>query len=306
MAVEARHLSLFQGQPIHDWQSLNPSNQSNFNPPYNPHMGFAGATLPEYQSLYRLAVGDSAQAKTSVNTDSGLTCNVPRKRQRDSANHVYAVPSFPAPAKQGIPPQQLPSSFAAGEDILPQLPQYHSEIDAIISQHNKKIRLELEERQMKQARLLAAAVGEGLMKKLREKDEQIQGMGKLNLALQERLKSLYLENQLWRDLAQSNEAAANSLRSNLAQVLLQVSGSGAAAEEVEDAESCCGSTGDGRDGERMCRMCGEREACVLLLPCRHLCLCGSCGGGGGSRRLQACPVCDSSMDATLHVNMTSS
>ncbi|GER33178.1 SBP (S-ribonuclease binding protein) family protein [Striga asiatica] len=268
-------------------------------------MGFAGATLPEYQSLYRLAVGDSAQAKTSFNTDSGLTYNVPRKRQRDSANHHYAVPSFPAPAKQGISSQQLPSSFPAGEDIMPQLPQYQSEIDAIISQHNKKIRLELEERQMKQARLLAAAVGEGLMKKLREKDEQIQEMGKVNLALQERVKSLYLENQLWRDLAQSNEAAANSLRSNLAQVLLQVSGGGAAAEEEEDAESCCGSTGDGQDGERMCRMCGEREACVLLLPCRHLCLCGTCGGGGGSRRLQTCPVCDSSMDATLHVNMTS-
>ncbi|CAA0832239.1 BOI-related E3 ubiquitin-protein ligase 1 [Striga hermonthica] len=318
MAVEATHLNLFPGQLVQDRHSFNPSNQgSNLNLPYNSLMGFVGgpvgASLPEYQLLYRPAACNSLQAKTSANTDSGLTCNVPvsRKRQRDdSLSHLYG--------------NRLPPSLATGEDLMPQLHQCQLEIDAIISQHNKKIRMELEERQKQQTRLLAAAVGEGAMKKLREKDEQIQRMGKLNLVLQERVKSLYVENQLWRDLAQTNEAAANSLRNNLEQVLLHigsegVSGGGvvpAAVGEEEDVESCCGSSdgghcreqetsavGGGRR-ERMCRMCGEREPCVLLLPCRHLCLCGPCGGG--SRQLMECPVCNSSMDATLHVNMTSS
>ncbi|GER40997.1 SBP (S-ribonuclease binding protein) family protein [Striga asiatica] len=313
MAVEATHLNLFPGQLIQDRHSLNPSNQgSNLNIPYNSAMGFVGASLPEYQLLYRPAACNSVQAKTSANTDSGLTCNVPvsRKRQRDSVSHLY-----------GNIFDRLPPSLAAGEDIMPQIQQYQLDIDAIISQHNKKIRLELEERQKQQTRLLAAAVGEGAMRKLREKDEQIQRMGKLNLVLQERVKSLYVENQLWRDLAQTNEAAANSLRNNLEQVLLHigsegVSGGGgvpAAGDEEEDVESCCGSSDGGRGREeetvaagreRMCRMCGEREPCVLLLPCRHLCLCGPCGGG--SRQLRECPVCNASMDATLHVNMTSS
>lgn len=204
--------------------------------------------------------------------------------------------------------------------------------------------MELEERQQQQARLLVSAIREGVMKKLNEKDEQIQRMGKLNLALQEKVKSLYIENQLWRDLAHSNEATANSLRTNLEQVLAHVSderfstGGVAAAGLEDDAESCCGSNfhmegGGGADneeqsssgkrklalqgmrkvameaydnnngggGNRRCRMCGERESCVLLLPCRHLCLCTVCG----STLHHTCPVCNNPMNATVHVNLSS-
>uniref|UniRef100_A0A5B6ZN09 RING-type domain-containing protein n=1 Tax=Davidia involucrata TaxID=16924 RepID=A0A5B6ZN09_DAVIN len=200
------------------------------------------------------------------------------------------------------------------------------------------MRLELEERQKQHARLLVSAIGEGIVNKLKEKDEQIQRMGKLNWVLQERVKSLYIENQLWRDLAQTNEATANSLRSNLEQVLAHVSdervsgGGGEAAVVADDAESCCDSSDYGRDREeeevrrqlageggeregvkdkevvgggncrnRMCRKCGERESCVLLLPCRHLCLCSLCGS---TLLLRTCPVCNSNMDASVHVNMS--
>lgn len=209
----------------------------------------------------------------------------------------------------------------------------------------------MEERQKQHARLLVAAIGESLMKKLKEKDEQIQRMGKLNLALQERVKSLYVENQLWRNLAQTNEATANSLRTNLEQILahvsderLSASGFAGAAPRVEDeAESCCGSNDHlqldikeeanqetsselrtvmgteqggmrklaseaqenkdniGNNNNWICRICGERESCVLLLPCRHLCLCTVCG----SHPHQNCPVCNGTMNATLHVNLSS-
>ncbi|KAL6502210.1 hypothetical protein OROHE_024803 [Orobanche hederae] len=325
MAVEARHLNLFPSQLIQERQLVNHSTQRNvINPAYSNSqpMCFAGlplggASLPENRSFYQspaAAACDSVvQAKTSVNTDSGLTYNIPapRKRSRDSTNQLYAVPNFPAPEKHSSV-SQLPC-FVAGEYILPHVQQYQMEVDAIISQHTKRIRLELQERQKQQARLMAAAIGEGAMKKLKEKDDQIQRMGKLNLALQERVKSLYVENQLWRDLAQTNEAAAISLRSNLDQVLLQGCGDGGGGRTVaeEEVESCCGSNsscsddeGSGCFSDRRCKMCGERESCVLLLPCRHLCLCGVCGSG--SRQLQACPVCNSSMNATLHVNMSSS
>ena len=51
-------------------------------------------------------------------------------------------------------------------------------------------------------------------------EEEIQRMGRLNnSALEERVKSLYVEAQVWRDLAQSNEAAANALRGELQQAL---------------------------------------------------------------------------------------
>jgi E3 ubiquitin-protein ligase BOI-like protein len=166
--------------------------------------------------------------------------------------------------------------------------------------------LKLEE----QRRILVSAFQEIFTKKLKEKDEEIQRMGKLNWALQERVRSLYVENQIWRDLAQNNEATANTLRSNLEQVL-------AHAGDDSDAESSCGSNdllgrctpaaedavvgGGGGGGvvQRMCRNCGGRESRVLLLPCRHLCLCTACASG-----LPDCPVCHSLINASVHVNFS--
>ncbi|KAL1537579.1 RING-type E3 ubiquitin transferase [Salvia divinorum] len=294
MAVEARHLNLFSPQLIQDREVMMDAYNAQF-------LGVpCAAALPENQFCYASAAG-----KTSVNTDSGVTYNnnivaaPTRKRSRDAS-----VAAFDRKV------------ILAGDEIVPGIQQYQYEIDAIISQHTKKIRYELEERQRQQARLLAAAIGEGVMRKLQEKDEQIQRMAKLNLVLQERVKSLYVENQLWRDLAQTNEAAANSLRSDLEQVLHHVGGGGNGGEQhlsaAADEESCCGSRSaeadenddgsSGCSGDRRCRSCGEREASVLLLPCRHLCLCSGCGSG--SQQLQSCPVCNSSMTATLHVNMS--
>lgn len=320
MAVEARNFNLFPAQFMPNSGFVNSNQGNDF--AYSTQMGSSAVPLPSsmpetllpmYQSL------DSAPAKTSLNTDSGLTYNLPpapRKRSRESTNQLYAACNFGAPQKNNSI-SQFPSFV--GEEVLPQIQQYQLEIDCIISQHTKKIKLELEERQKQQARLLLSAIGERAMNKLKEKEVQLQRMGKMNFVLQERVKTLFMENQLLRNLAQTNEATANSLRTNLEQVLAHVSDerlSGGAAvgggAVEEDVESCCGSS-DCREvegeygrrtvaesGGRMCGRCGERESCVLLLPCRHLCLCNICGSG--TTPVQCCPVCKSAMTATLHVN----
>lgn len=169
-------------------------------------------------------------------------------------------------------------------------------------------------------------------KRLKAKEEEIQKIGKLNWALEERVKSLSMENQIWRDLAQTSQATANALRSNLEQVLAQVHHHDeeeqnhqnchqpAAVELADDAQSCCGSNYNDEEEEeaavnvkcngngssssssnssRVCRKCGREEACVLLLPCRHLCLCSVCGSS-----LNTCPVCKSTKTASFHVNMS--
>jgi E3 ubiquitin-protein ligase BOI-like protein len=245
----------------------------------------------------------------SMKAESGLTCNLPpsRKRSRDSIEDYQILQKNIHIQNQN----HMEFSSFLGEDFSVQIQQQQLEIDQIIAHHNKKVRMELEERQKQHARMLVSVIGEGVVKKLNEKDEQIQRIGKLNMALQEKVKSLCVENQLWRDLAQSNEAAAISLRSNLEQVLAHVSEDrGDPAAVAEDGESCCGSNdvvcggeeeiGSAAGGDRRCRKCGEGEACVLLLPCRHLCVCTTCG----SQLLQACPVCNSRMTATVHVNMS--
>ncbi|XP_010538611.1 PREDICTED: E3 ubiquitin-protein ligase BOI-like [Tarenaya hassleriana] len=195
------------------------------------------------------------------------------------------------------------------QELVSQIQQQQSEIDRFVAQRAEKLRMELEKRHRTQTRMLAFTIQTAIAKKLEEKDDEIVRLRKLNWVLQERVKSLFVENQNLRDLAEANEAMANNLRANLEQVLAQVDGAAAALED--EVESSCGSCGGGVAGGDVmmsipgvrgggCRRCGEREAMVLVLPCRHLCLCTVCG----SAPLRACPVCDTVMNASVRVNMS--
>ncbi|KAJ1288633.1 hypothetical protein BS78_02G102800 [Paspalum vaginatum] len=41
----------------------------------------------------------------------------------------------------------------------------------------------------------------------------------------------------------------------------------------------------------VCKLCCVHDACMLILPCQHLCACKSC-----EINLTACPICDSAKD----------
>jgi E3 ubiquitin-protein ligase BOI-like protein len=215
----------------------------------------------------------------------------------------------------------------------------------------EKVKYEIEEKRKRQAMRLIQAIDMSVTKRLKAKEEEIEKIGKMNWALEERVKSLCMENQIWRDLAQSNEATANALRSNLEQLLAQRGGGDDNGEIspagmpggalMDDAESCCDSNesinddgnavdqwrklGDNNNGKKkievmkvngnnscggesgsnfvnsmkLCSNCGKDESCVLILPCRHLCLCGVCGSS-----LHICPICKSFKTASIHVNMS--
>ncbi|KAK7324363.1 hypothetical protein VNO77_27896 [Canavalia gladiata] len=340
MAVEARHLNLFPSQLLGNREMMNPI-ESNINL-YNTQMGYSSllpfsATTAATETVLPPAVYNSL----AVKSDSGLTYNnvVPlsRKRSRENSNSI-TVNNFSFPSSS--------DSFSfLGQDISLQIQQQQLDIDQLIMQRMEKVRMEIEEKRKRQARRIIEAIESEVMKKLKAKEEEIEKIGKINWALEERVKSLCLENQIWRDLAQTNEATANALRTNLEQVLTHRGGvideDGATvcpAAVMDDAQSCCGSTEDGDEDEkekeegwrmlagcagvkdkedgcrvrkmmrsngesngisRMCRNCGKEESCVLILPCRHLCLCTLCGSA-----LHSCPICKSSKTATVHVNMS--
>ncbi|XP_023541940.1 BOI-related E3 ubiquitin-protein ligase 1-like [Cucurbita pepo subsp. pepo] len=211
--------------------------------------------------------------------DTGLISTPSRKRARCS---VY---------------DESPARLFDQEMIISHIEHQRSEIDRFIAIHTEKVMMEMEERKQRQSRMLVSAIEDRVVKKLKEKEEEIERMGKLNWVLQERVKHLSLENQQWRNLAETNEATLNSLRTNLEQVLMANAGEEAAAV-ADDAESSCGSSYSGGGGGR-CRKCGAAESTVLVLPCRHLCLCTICGS-----RLHTCPVCNSAINASVHVNFS--
>ncbi|KAM2068728.1 hypothetical protein PS2_000342 [Malus domestica] len=147
-----------------------------------------------------------------------------------------------------------PFSFL-GNDISLHVQQQQFDVDRLISQHREKVRLDVEEKKKQQARRIMEAIEVGMAKRLRAKEEEIEKMGKLNWVL---VKLLCVENQIWHNLAQTNEATINALRTNLEQVLAHQAkdddnrqNDANAAVLMDNAQSYCGSSGgdEGRNDE---------------------------------------------------------
>ncbi|PIN05502.1 putative E3 ubiquitin ligase [Handroanthus impetiginosus] len=334
MAVEARHLNLFPSQILGNRELMMNTVEGNGNV-YGGPMGYGviaplSGTTTATETMFPMYGSAAALTVPAIKSDSGVTYAIPvsRKRSRDAINPL--VSSLQSGVQNQSTVNNRCSSFTfLGEDLSLHFQQQQLEIDRFIAQHTEKVRMEIEERRKRFSRRIAAALQENIMKKLKAKEEEIEKIGKLNWALEERVKSLCEENQIWRDLAQTNEATANALRCNLEQVLAQVQDEQHQEKRhrtddvaaMYDAQSCCGSnfneievrtsaespSTSGRDHDynsnrnRMCRSCGKEESCVLLLPCRHLCLCTVCGSC-----LHTCPVCNSTKTASVHVNLSAS
>ncbi|XP_030548817.1 BOI-related E3 ubiquitin-protein ligase 1 [Rhodamnia argentea] len=319
MAVEARHVNPFHTQMIANRDFIAMKNGADFYASQAEDFIPLAATatpdpiLPPSCLQQPRMVPEIFTVKPSLKTDSGLTSNynaaaVPvqvnhHKRSRDAFGDLLQVNHNPQKMSKASP--------FLGQEAAFEIQRHQSEIDRLISQHTERLRLELEERVKQQSKVLLSSIHDSVVRKLKEKDDEIQKMGKMNWLLQEKVKSLAMENQIWRGLAQTNEAAANSLRSNLELALARGCG------DDDGAESCCGSNDPGaavaagadggasdaesRRGRRWCRACGERESSVLLLPCRHLCLCAACGPSHHD-----CPACGSAVTASVHVNLSAS
>lgn len=295
MAVETHHLHLASSQILRNRDDINGVEEPS--DIYDMQLGFV-PTASGFNAGSFLPLCNSSAVMTAT-SESGLTFH----------NHPVAMASRKRPRDA-----DGALSFL-GEDMSSHFQQQMLDVDRLIVHHAEKVRVELMERLKRFLRRIIASVEEGLSKRLKAKEEEIERMSKLNWALEERIKSLCVENQMWRDLARSNEAAAQVLRSNLEQALAaaQVKAEkDAAAIAVDDADSCC--CGDNAEDEnkgsaavkgkklqwsRLCRFCQEREPSVLLLPCRHLCVCAACGPA-----VVACPICNCSTNGTVIVNMS--
>lgn len=197
------------------------------------------------------------------------------------------------------------------------------ELDSLLSIwfQNERLRSGVEEIRKRHCRAMLSALEDRVAKRMMEKDAELEMARRRNADLEEKLRQLASENQIWFNVARNNEAVVSGLRSTLEQALLQnaavgvppvegVGDSDGGAFAVDDAQSCCFEAriagGDEEaDAERKnkalkrrmeCKVCGEREACVLVLPCRHFCLCRDC-----ESFVDTCPVCQSAKNGNLHV-----
>ncbi|KXG30313.1 probable BOI-related E3 ubiquitin-protein ligase 2 [Sorghum bicolor] len=228
-----------------------------------------------------------------------------------------------AASTSGRPSTAAPVSQSQ-HGILAHLYRHSVEVDALVRIENERLRAGLEEARRRHVRAVVSAVERGAARRLRAAEADLARALARNAELGERVREMGAEGQAWQGIASGHEAAAAGLRATLEQLLLQQAPCAGAADEegqgegeavVEDARSCCfepererrheGGPDDDDDDKQArgsgctraaCRACGAADACVLLLPCRHLCLCGWC-----EAVVEACPVCAATKNASLHV-----
>ncbi|KAG6477966.1 probable BOI-related E3 ubiquitin-protein ligase 2 [Zingiber officinale] len=194
------------------------------------------------------------------------------------------------------------------QDINHEMQRMDAEIDQFIKLEGERLRKSIIEKlQMKQFQTIAS-LEEKIRRKVREKESEMEDINKRNAELEEQLKQLALEASTWQQRAKYNESLINSLKYNLEQLYAQRKDTkeGCGDSEVDDAASCCNgdmglqlmSKQNNDVLSKVCKVCGVNDICMLLLPCKHVCLCKEC-----ESKLSFCPSCHTSKLIGMEIYM---
>lgn len=151
------------------------------------------------------------------------------------------------------------------------------------------------------------ALQNGVIKKMHEKDLELETITRKNKELVENMKQVTTEAQNWCYMAKYNESVVNVLKTNLQQAVQGCSNrgqEGSGENDVDDAASCIDpnnylSKSTSVKKDMSCRSCKAKEVSVLLMPCRHLCLCKEC-----ESFVSVCPLCNMVTTATFEVYLS--
>ncbi|KAJ0559326.1 putative transcription factor C2H2 family [Helianthus annuus] len=193
------------------------------------------------------------------------------------------------------------SGFVSPSDFSNLINQQRDEIEHYLQAQGEELRRKLAEKRQRHYHALIGVVKESATRIIREKEAVAERAARRNAELEARATQLSAEVQVWEAKARAQEAVAAALQAELQQAVV----AGTCVSQVEevaaaDAESSY------IDPERVvvvsgpgCKACGKRVASVVLLPCRHLCVCSECDDV-----VQACPLCLSLRSSSIEVYMS--
>ncbi|KAF0933852.1 hypothetical protein E2562_019304 [Oryza meyeriana var. granulata] len=189
-----------------------------------------------------------------------------------------------------------PTQFVSFSDELAgQMKRQDEELDRFIQDQGEQLRRAMADRVRRHNRALLVAAERSAARRLRQKALEAEREARRGAELEERISRLRSEAAAWQAKALSEQAAAVSLHAQLQQAAAaaRASGDELRCGEAGPAESSSSAYVDPRRSglDRACLICHLRPATVVLLPCRHLSLCGDCFAAGDVDVSMACPVC---------------
>ncbi|KAL3654038.1 hypothetical protein CASFOL_003719 [Castilleja foliolosa] len=196
---------------------------------------------------------------------------------------------------------------ALGNDIKREIDQQNKELDLFIRIQEENMAKGVRDIKQRHMSSFLSALEKGVAKKMHEKDLELQNVTRKNKELVETMKQVTSEAQNWCYMAKYNESVVNVLKTNLQQAMqcsntARFEGVGE-SDAADDAASGVGGSGPlisaKKDSNMICRSCRLNEVSVLLMPCRHLCLCKEC-----ERFVGVCPVCQLATTASFEVYLS--
>ncbi|XVF36293.1 hypothetical protein REPUB_Repub19eG0045700 [Reevesia pubescens] len=314
-----RNLYAIDGQispPLACYNNLHDSSQ---HPPYIPPfhiVGFAPGPVP---------VTDGSDGGAELQWNNGVEPKRKKMKEQDfleNNSQISSVDFFQAQSVStglGLSLDNNNRMASLGDsallsligvDIDHELQRQDAEIDRFLKVQGDRFRQSVLEKVQANQLQTISFVEEKVILKLREKEAEVENINKKNMELEERMEQLTMEAGAWQQRARYNENMSTALKFNLQQVYAQSRDSkeGCGDSEVDDTASCCSGRAidfhllskENSDMKELmiCKVCRVNEACMLLLPCKHLCLCKGC-----ESKFSFCPLCQSSKFIGMEVFM---
>ncbi|CAI9769029.1 unnamed protein product [Fraxinus pennsylvanica] len=185
----------------------------------------------------------------------------------------------------------LDSSFSGS--LVNEIEKQRLEIDQFVTLQNRRLRLDLQELRKQQMSYFLKKSELNMQFLLKQKDEEIARAVNRAMELENFVKRMVIENQMWQRVAKDNEAMVMSLKNTIEHLR-------ESPNVAEDAESRCDiieyveENGEQKMSNMVCQSCNSRNSSVIILPCRHLCSCKDCDSF-----LKSCPVCKTAKKASI-------
>ncbi|XP_059656139.1 E3 ubiquitin-protein ligase BOI-like [Cornus florida] len=207
-----------------------------------------------------------------------------------------------------------PIILSFGDTIRNELNRQEKEVDQYIKIQEENLAKGMRDINQRHMTSFLSALEKCISKKIHEKDLEIENINRKNRELAERMKQAAVEAQNWQHRAKYNESVVEVLKNNLQQAISQGADQGKEgfgdSEIDDDAASYINPNnhlglqgGPGKTSFRkdnmICRACKAKEVCILLMPCRHLCLCKDCDG-----LINICLVCQEMKTSSIQVYLS--